>query len=164
MVSDISAGTQASLAFKNEAGLEDAIIPLNGEFHDEKHVLTFASGKFRVLMDSDSCNSALKGAADTVDVSNEQDSDEQEKVGDEDEGDGNLFKRKLRNPTVAKTSRSITTSSSKSRVLTRHREEYMKARLAIQEGRHLTESLFVEVEVEGKISLFILYCSLIGVI
>lgn len=164
MVSDMSAGTQASLAFKNEAGLEDAIIPLNGEFHDEKHVLTFASGKFRVLMDSDSCNSALKGAADTVDVSNEQDSDEQEKVGDEDEGDGNLFKRKLRNPTVAKTSRSITTSSSKSRVLTRHREEYMKARLAIQEGRHLTESLFVEVEVEGKISLFILYCSLIGVI
>lgn len=163
MVSDISAGTQASLAFKNEAGLEDAIIPLNREFHDEKHVLTFASGKFRVLMDSDSCNSALKVAADTVDVSNEQDPDEQEKVGDEDEGDGNLFKRKLRN-TVAKTSRSITTSSSKSRVLTRHREEYTKARLAIQEGRHLTESLFVEVEVEGKISLFILYCSLIGVI
>ena len=160
MVNDLSSGTPASITFKNEAGLEDAIIPLTGEFHDEDDIMIFASGKFVVSMESDRCNAAFDGSADTtVDVLNEQDPDELEKVADENEGEGSLFKRKLRNPTVAKTPRSTTTSSYTSRVLARHREEYTKARLAIQEGRRLTTSLFVEVEMEShsgtdELSLF----------
>ena len=151
MVNDLSSGTPASIAFKNEEGLEDAIIPLAGEFHDENHVMTFASGKMRVLMDSDSCNEALNGSPDTVDVPEEENPDELEKGEDENEGGGSdLFKRKLRNPTMAKPSHATTSSSNKSRILTRHRDAYTKARLAIQEGRHLTESLFVEVEVEDS--------------
>jgi hypothetical protein len=163
MVNDLSSGTPASIAFKNEAGLEDAIIPLTGEFHDEDDIMIFASGKFVVSMESDRCNAAFDGSADTtVEVMNGQDPDKLEKVVDENEGgEGNLFKRKLRNPTVPKTSRSTmtTTSSYTSHVLARHREEYTKARRAIQKGRHLSTSLFVEVEMEShsgtdELSLF----------
>ena len=48
--------------------------------------MTFASGKMRVLMDSDSCNEALNGSPDTVDVPKEQNPDVLEKGEDENEG------------------------------------------------------------------------------
>ena len=136
MVNDLAAGTQASIALMNEEGLEDAIVPLTGDFRDNRDVLSFNSGQFQVLMASDHCNIALKdGLEDNDEVT------EVEKGADE-EGNSDPFKRNLRNPV----SSAFTKSTSNSQVLTRHREEYTKARLAIQEGRHLSEMSFVEIE------------------
>lgn len=140
MVNDLAAGTQASIALMNEEGLEDAIIPLTGDFRDKRDVLSFNDGQFQVLMDSDRCNSALKDGL--------EDNDEATEVEDgaDEEGNTDLFKRNLRNP-VSSTS---TKSTSNSRVLARHRDEYTEARLAIQEGRHLSEMSFVEIEMEEE--------------
>ena len=137
MVNDLAAGTQASIALMNEEGLEDAIVPLTGDFRDNRDVLSFNSGQFQVLMASDHCNIALKdGLEDNHDATTEV-----EKGADE-EGNSDPFKRNLRNPV----SSASTKSTSNSQVLTRHRDEYTKARLAIQEGRHLSEMSFVEIE------------------
>ena len=92
-------------------------------------------------MDSDRCNSALKDGLEDNDEATEV-----EKGGADEEGNSDPFKRNLRNP-VSSTS---TKSTSNSRVLTRHRDEYTKARLAIQEGRHLSEMSFVEIEMEEE--------------
>ena len=143
MVNDLAAGTQASIALMNEEGLEDAIVPLTGDFRDKKDVLSFNSGQFQVLMASDRCNAAFKDGLEDNDKATEV-----EKGGAEEEGNSDLFKRNLRNP-VSFTS---TKSTSNSRVLTRHRDEYTTARLAIQEGRHLSEMSFVEIEMEEEIS------------
>ena len=99
-----------------------------------------------MLMESDACNLALKqnGSATEGESEEEGELDEADKNGTaREEGDtGGLFKRSLRSITS-------TTSLSKSQVLTRHRDEYTKARLAIQEGRHLSETMFVEIEMEN---------------
>ena len=100
-----------------------------------------------VIMDSDACNSALKQSAATDAIEQEDHPQETEKglEGEEEEGDAGVFKRNLRNPV---SSFGTTASRSKSR------DEYMKSRLAIQEGRHLTVNLFVEVEVEMETGKF----------
>ena len=165
IVNDAATATPASLVIKDQDGVEKEIIPI-GNYKDDETVLEF--GSFRVIMDSDACNSALgeptvidiAPALDATDEEDEglndgadNDANENDDASDEEEG-SDIFKRQLRKPSPSikssptSSSRAVAnviTPSKQSTVLARHRQEFAMSRLAIKEGRHLTSDNFVPV-------------------
>lgn len=141
MVSDISKGIQGSVIFKDEDDLESEIISIAGNFQDKTSFLQFDS--FRVILDSDSCETSVGTPIDmdpdtTVDIGpvseaadtlEEKDESEEEKVPNEEESD--LINRHLRHMP----SRAIPVGRSQTHA--HYRDEYIKARTALKEGRKL---------------------------
>ena len=167
LVNDVATATPGSLVIKDIDGVEKEIIPIGSIYKDDQTVLEF--GSFQVIMDSDACNSA-SGAPSIIDIepalyaSAEKDGDdvsddeadddinENDDASDEEEG-SDVFKRRLRKPSPSIKSSPTSSSmavASQSTVIARHRQEFTKARVAIQEGRHLTgDSPFVPVQTAG---------------
>ena len=168
LVNDVATATPGSLVIKDQDGIEKEILPVGGTYKDAEASLEL--GSFKVIMDSDACNSAL-GEPSIVDIApaldaaveedeglNEDEADNDANVNDaSDEEEGSdVFKRRLRKPSPSLIKSSPTSSSravanvispsKRSTVLARHRQEFAMARAAIQEGRHLTgDSSYVEV-------------------
>ena len=155
LVNDVATATPGSLVIKDQDGVEKEILPVGQTYKDGDSVLEL--GSFRVIMDSDACNSAL-GEPSIIDIAPALDAAAEEDGDDvsDDEGEGSdVFKRQLRKPSPSikssptSSSRavaSVISPSKRSTVLARHRQEFAMARAAIQEGRHLTgDSSSVEV-------------------
>lgn len=169
LVNDVATATPGSLVIKDQDGVEKEILPIGGTYKDDETFLEL--GSFRVIMDSDACNSAL-GEPSIIDIapaldvaagkdeggSVNEDKAEDDAPEDEEEG-SDIFKRRLRNPSPSIKSSSTSSSravasaitpSKRSTILARHRQEFAKARAAIREGRHLTgDSSSVEVQTAG---------------
>ena len=57
IVHAVGSGTEVSLAFLDDGGLENQIMPLSGKFQDSGNVLKFGQdNQVQVLLDSDACN------------------------------------------------------------------------------------------------------------
>jgi len=165
---DSVARTEASVVLVNEDGVEEQVVPINGQFVDNGRTLAFGKGDESVtmIMDSDVCNNGTEDVFQGEDVAYELDVDAAAQDAKEVEGNETAdslpspFDRHLlRSPQdvddspVADPSARVQVvdkSASRShksfrqldssRILQRNRDEYFQHRDAIANGRALTTS------------------------
>ena len=162
---DSVARTEASVVLVNEDGVEEQVVPINGQFVDNGRTLAFGKDgdSVTMIMDSDVCNNGTEDVFQGEDVAYELDVDAAAQDAKEVEGNKTAdslpspFDRHLlRSPqdvddspvadpsarvqVVDKSASRSHKMTDTSRILQRNRDEYFQHRDAIANGRALTTS------------------------